>query len=84
MRREQLIEALQVRPFRPFRLYVSDGGTLDVRHPEMLMVKHRSAVIGLLENGNNGNQEEVYPRIERSTEVDLAQVTRIEELPQLR
>ena len=80
MRREQLIEALKVTPFRPFRLYISDGGALDVRHPEMLMVKNRSAIVGMSENG----EEEDYPRIDRSTEVDLAHVTRIEELPQVR
>ncbi len=35
---EQLRQILQKRPFRPFRLYVSDGATYDVSHPEVLAV----------------------------------------------
>lgn len=33
------------RPFHPLRIYVSDGSTYDVRHPEMLMVGSREAVV---------------------------------------
>jgi hypothetical protein len=81
MRRADLIEALRAGPFRPFRLYLSDGGTFEVRHPEMLMVGTHSAVIGVPNGGGNGNSIEVYPEIERFTTVDLVHVTRIEQLP---
>jgi hypothetical protein len=81
MRREELVEAVRARPFRGFRLYLSDGGVFDIRHPEMLMVTRHSAIVGL---PSNGGQEaaEGYPAIERHTVVDLLHITRYEQLPQ--
>ncbi len=81
MRREELVQKLRASPFRPFRLYVSDGGAFDIRHPEMLMVMRHSAVVGMLERAGDGSQDD-YPAIERSRQVDLLHITRIEELPQ--
>ena len=81
MRRDDLIEALRASPFRPFRLYVSDGSKFDIRHPEMLIVARHSVVIGILDSGANGSSEETYPRIERFTTLDLLHVTQMEELP---
>jgi hypothetical protein len=80
MRRGELIEALQVSPFRPFRLYVSDGGMFDICHPEMLMITRHSAIVGLLDARETGNSAEGYPEIERSTTLDLLHITRVEEL----
>lgn len=34
-------------PFRPIRIYVSDGSFYDVRHPEIAAVNHTEVVIGL-------------------------------------
>lgn len=81
MRRTDLIEVLRAGPFRPFRLYLSDGGTFDVRHPEMLMVGNHSAVIGIPDSRGNGDPVEGYPEIERFTTIDLVHVTRVEQLP---
>ena len=80
MRRDELIDAIRKSPFRPFRLRVSDGAAFDIRHPEMLMVTRHSAIVGILECGENGNTGDVYPEIERSTTVDLLHVTQIEQL----
>ena len=80
MRRDDLIEALRASPVRPFRLYVSDGSTFDIRHPEMLMVTRYSVVVGVLGRGDNGDSGGSYPEIERSTTVDLLHVTQMEEL----
>ena len=80
MRRDELVEALRAGPFRPFRLYLSGGGTFDIRHPEMLMVGQHSAVIGIVERQENGHSGEAYPDIERTVPVDLMHITRIEEL----
>jgi hypothetical protein len=44
---EAIRTALQLRPFEPFRIHVTDGRTFDVRHPEMVMVTARTAVIGI-------------------------------------
>jgi hypothetical protein len=80
MRRNELVEALRTGRFRPFGLYLSDGGTFEIRHPEMLMVGHHSAVIGIVERGGNFDAGESYPPIERFTTVDLMHVIRIEDL----
>ena len=80
MRRDELVEALRPGTFRPFRLYLSDGGTFEIRHPEMLMVTRHSAIIGIVERQKNGDSGREYPDIERTTRVDLLHVTRIEEL----
>jgi hypothetical protein len=47
MKAEHLIELLEERPFRPIRLYLSDGRTHDVRHPEMAIVSEGVVTIGL-------------------------------------
>ena len=80
MRRDELVEALTPGSFRPFRSFLSDGGTFDIRHPVMLMVTRHSAIIGIMEKQGNGNASEGYADIERTARVDLLHVTRIEEL----
>jgi hypothetical protein len=47
MTAEDLIELLEERPFSPIRLYLSDGRTHDVRHPEMAIVSEDIVTIGL-------------------------------------
>ncbi|MFO0973580.1 MAG: hypothetical protein U1A27_09100 [Phycisphaerae bacterium] len=38
MRPEDIIERLRTQPFEPFRIYMTDGQTYDVRHPELVIV----------------------------------------------
>lgn len=38
---------LNAQPFVPFRLYLSDGTTVDVRHRELAVAGRRSVWIGL-------------------------------------
>jgi hypothetical protein len=66
----------------PFRLYVSDGGMFDIRHPEMLMVTRHSAVIGVPEKAEGDHSAHDYPLLESATDVDLMHITRLEQLPQ--
>jgi len=81
MRRDEVIQALQTKPFCPFRLYVSDGSAFDIRHPEMLMVTRHAAIIGLEANGTKDTPaDSYYPAIERHTIVDLLHITRIEQI----
>jgi hypothetical protein len=47
--RENMQTLLQNRPFAPFRLFLSDGGSVDVRSPEQVMVVRHYAVAGLLD-----------------------------------
>jgi hypothetical protein len=44
---EEIAQRLQTRPFQPFRIYVSDGRTYEIRHPEMVMVTTTTLIIGL-------------------------------------
>ncbi len=79
MRRDDVVQALQAKPFRAFRIHVSDGGTFEIRHPEILMVTRHAAIIGLQGNGP-GALSDAYPVIERHSVVDLLHITRIETL----
>ena len=43
----QLLEALRVQPFVPFRLDISEGATYEIRHPENLFVGIASVTIAV-------------------------------------
>ena len=47
----ELIALLKAKPFVPFRLHMSDGGSVFVPTPEVVFPTRRMAVIGLLEPG---------------------------------
>ncbi len=72
---EELHAALRERPFHPFRISLTDGRTLDVRHPEMVLPGRRSAVIGLPAAG------ETEPLYDRRVTVDLLHVVSLEPIP---
>jgi hypothetical protein len=40
---------LDTRPFVAFRLYLSDGGSVEVRSPEVVLAGKRFALVGLLD-----------------------------------
>ena len=46
MNPEALRTELRRRPFVPIRLYLTDGKTYDIRHPEMALIKRREIYIG--------------------------------------
>ena len=41
----ELLQAVRRRPFVPFRLYVSEGATFDIRHPELMHIGIASVTI---------------------------------------
>ena len=47
MRPEDILQLLRARPFRAFRMSLSDGKEFDVRHPELAIVGRSTVVIGL-------------------------------------
>ena len=47
MNAEQVLEHLRKQPFEPFRIFMSDGSSYEVRHPELAMVRRREVVIAL-------------------------------------
>lgn len=75
MHLHDLRDALQTRPFAPFRLYVSGGDTFEIRHPELCVPGLRSVFIGM---PAPNDPEPVY---DRYTVVDLRHVIRLEPLP---
>jgi len=70
---EELRDVLKRHPFRPFRLVMTDGIGFEVRHPDLLWVGQRSAMVGL-----TGQPGQTF--YERSVQVDLLHVIRIEPL----
>jgi hypothetical protein len=47
MRPSEILSHLRKQPFEPFRLFLSDGGKYDVRHPELALVSPHTVVVGL-------------------------------------
>ena len=74
MTQEELRDAAKRQPFGPFRLILTTGQTFDVRHPDLIMVGRRSAMIGLTHDPNG-------TAYDRSIKVDLLHIVGIEELP---
>lgn len=77
MRREDLIRLCQAVPFRPFRIYLSNGERFDIRHPELIATTLGVAHISFPEqdNGQKGSEEIV------SIIVSLVHIVKIERLP---
>lgn len=65
---------LAARPFVPFRLHLSDGGPIDVRTPEVVLVGRQYAVVGRLDPAATDTL------IDSWTTVFYMQVTRAEQL----
>ena len=72
MNLQDMQDALHRRPFAPFRVFISDGATYNVRHPELCVPGCRSVFIGITES-----PEPVY---DRYAIVDLIHITRLEPL----
>jgi hypothetical protein len=67
-------ELLQRKPFRPFRLFLSDGSHHDVPHPEFAWVFGGRVFVGVPSNGNG----DAHGRVK---ELAVLHLTRIEEIP---
>lgn len=74
MTQEELQQAARRQPFEPFRVILTTGATYDVRHPDLIMVGRRSAVIGI-------TNEPTGTAYDRTVKVDLLHVVGIEDLP---
>ncbi len=74
MDHEQFHSFLCHRPFQPFRVFVDDGRTFDVRYPFMTLLNGPYARIGIPGPGPN-------PVADHSEFVWLSQIVRIEKLP---
>ncbi len=43
----ELIAAVRLQPFEPFRVVLSDGASYDIRHPDNIIVGLRTSVIAV-------------------------------------
>jgi hypothetical protein len=73
MSHDDLKTRVDQRPFMPFRVIVTEGGSYDIRHPELFMLGKRSAVIGIA-----GNPADTT--FDTSVIVDLLHIVRLEML----
>jgi hypothetical protein len=48
---QDLLNLLRQQPFQPFRIHLDDGRSFEVRHPDLLWVGRRVAVLGIPESG---------------------------------
>ena len=72
MRPEDILQLLRAQPFEPFRIYLSDGATCEIRHPELAIVGRSVAVVGI--PGPEGPDGPV----ERTVNCSLMHITRTE------
>jgi len=70
MRAQEIQEHVRRRPFVAFRVFLSDGSSHDVRHPEFALVMQREVIIGLPNRGDEIPDRKVF--------IDPVHITRIE------
>jgi len=73
VRPEDVREHVIKQPFEPFRIYMSDGATFDVGHPEMCIIERSSVYVVI----PNRRQPWLTDRLAHSA---LIHITRIEPL----
>jgi hypothetical protein len=47
MRPEDVLELLRARPFKPFKISLSDGQQYEVRHPDNAIVSRSTLLVGI-------------------------------------
>ncbi len=55
MTQEDLRKYVNAQPFRPFRLFLADGNSLGISHPDAIAVASRTAVV--IVPGKNGDSD---------------------------
>ncbi len=70
MRAEEIQRHLKRQPFQPFRLFLSNGMSYDIRHPELMIVGRRNVIIAL-----DSGEDEIP---ERFADCDPVHVNNIE------
>jgi hypothetical protein len=70
---EELRDTARHQPFEPFRIVMTDGVGLEIRHPDLLMIGQRTATVGL-----TGQPGQTF--YERTVKIDLLHVIRLEPL----
>jgi hypothetical protein len=63
MNPEEIRQRLQTQPFQPFRIYLSDGRSYDIRHPEMVFVTRQTLIVGIVNPAQPGALFETYAAV---------------------
>ncbi len=50
MRAVEILKFVREVPFQPFRIFMSDGSSYEVPHPEMIMVNQTRVYVGVQPN----------------------------------
>ena len=75
MRREDILSLTKAVPFQPFRVYVSNGETFDVHHPDMILATPGAVHIGFPAPGSAADA------VDQVRIVSLYHIQKIETLP---
>lgn len=69
----ELKERMDLQPFKPFRICMSDGKTYDITNHDMMFVKRNAVLVGIEFDDNS--------IAERLVECALLHITRVEDIP---
>jgi hypothetical protein len=72
MRQDDLLEVLRQRPFRAFRIHLTDGTMYEIRRAEMMMVGRSTALVLYPPAGKS------LPALDRYETIALLHITRLE------
>ena len=67
----EILEALRMRPFKPFRMCLTEGNYYEIRHPEACMPTKRVVFIGLASDPQD-------PLPDHTVRVDPLHIIRLE------
>jgi hypothetical protein len=73
MRAEELTQIVRRQPFVPFRLFLTDGRTYDIRHPEFIWVQRARVDVALDPDPKTGV-------IDRVDFLSLLHIVRVEDI----
>ena len=73
----EIINQARIQPFKPFRLYVSDGSQYEIRHRDAIFVSHSIVVVGL-----HANENDSIP--DRTVYIDPMHVVKLEYIEPIR
>ena len=66
MRRDILQKAVQTKPFKPFRLFTTDGGSYVIRHPELCVIGLQEVFVALNKTGETDSDWNTFALIDLS------------------
>jgi malate/lactate dehydrogenase len=77
MRQPAIVEELIRRPFKPFRLVLTDGTGVKVRHPELCMLgEHGTAIVSVPSTATAAG----LPRYSQYHVIDVTHINRLKRL----